>query len=115
MLTTHAVMGAPARVLERARTPTARAHRPARQAALPRRARGRGRARPPPECAGGDAAARARQLEAVRERYGDHVVRAILREAGEAVSGSVRGYDLAARVGPHGFGVLLPAADRAEA
>jgi len=32
-----------------------------------------------------------------------------------AVAGSVRGYDLAARVGPQGFGVLLPGADRAEA
>jgi GGDEF domain-containing protein len=42
-------------------------------------------------------------------------LQAILREAGEAVAGSVRRYDLAARVGPHGFGVLLPAADRAEA
>jgi diguanylate cyclase (GGDEF)-like protein len=55
------------------------------------------------------------ELDAVAERYGHEVVAAILREAGEAVAGSVRGYDLAARVGPQGFGVLLPAADRAEA
>jgi diguanylate cyclase (GGDEF)-like protein len=54
-------------------------------------------------------------LDAVAERYGHEVVAAILREAGEAVAGSVRGYDLPARVGPQGFGVLLPAADRAEA
>jgi predicted signal transduction protein with EAL and GGDEF domain len=40
------------------------------------------------------------------------IVHAIL---GEAVAGSVRGYDLAARVEPQGFGVLLPGADRAEA
>jgi diguanylate cyclase (GGDEF)-like protein len=54
-------------------------------------------------------------LDDVRGRYGDEVVYAILREAGEAVARSVRGYDLAARVGPQGFGVLLPAAEREEA
>ena len=53
-------------------------------------------------------------LEGVGERYGHEVLRAIVREAGETVAVSVRRYDLAARVGPHGFGVLLPAADRAE-
>jgi diguanylate cyclase (GGDEF)-like protein len=52
------------------------------------------------------------RLDRVRDRFGDEVVHAILREA---VAGSVRSYDLAARVGPQGFGVLLPGADRAEA
>jgi diguanylate cyclase (GGDEF)-like protein len=55
------------------------------------------------------------RLDRVRDQFGDEVVHAILREAGEAVAGSVRGYDLAARVGPQGFGLLLPGADRAEA
>jgi len=53
--------------------------------------------------------------ERLAAQFGEQVVHAILREAGEAVAGSVRGYDLAARVGPQGFGVLLPGADRAEA
>jgi diguanylate cyclase (GGDEF)-like protein len=52
------------------------------------------------------------RLDRVRDQFGDEVVHAILREA---VAGSVRSYDLAARVGPQGFGVLLPGADRAEA
>jgi diguanylate cyclase (GGDEF)-like protein len=55
------------------------------------------------------------RLERVGDQFGEEVVHAILREAGEAVAGSVRGYDLAARVGPQGFGVLLPGADPAEA
>jgi diguanylate cyclase (GGDEF)-like protein len=55
------------------------------------------------------------RLDRVRDQCGEEVVQAILREAGEAVAGSVRGYDLAARVGPQGFGVLLPGADRVEA
>jgi diguanylate cyclase (GGDEF)-like protein len=54
-------------------------------------------------------------VEDARERFGEDVVHGILREAGEAVAGSVRAYDIAARVGPQGFGVLLPVADRAEA
>jgi diguanylate cyclase (GGDEF)-like protein len=54
-------------------------------------------------------------VEDARERYGEDIVHGILREAGAAVAGSVRAYDLAARVGPQGFGVLLPLADRAEA
>lgn len=54
-------------------------------------------------------------LDDVRTQHGEDVVRAILRDTGEAVARSVRGYDIAARVGPQGFGVLLPAADRAEA
>ena len=54
-------------------------------------------------------------LEDVHREHGDDIVRAILRETGEAVARSVRGYDVAARVGADGFGVLLPAADRAEA
>jgi diguanylate cyclase (GGDEF)-like protein len=54
-------------------------------------------------------------LDEARDRHGEPVVHAILREAGEAVAGSVRGYDFAARMGAQGFGVLLPGADRAEA
>jgi diguanylate cyclase (GGDEF)-like protein len=54
-------------------------------------------------------------LEEVATRYGAEVVRGILREAGEAAARSVRGYDLAARVGAQGFGVLVLAADRSEA
>jgi diguanylate cyclase (GGDEF)-like protein len=119
VLAAHAVMGALGRVLERARTrgeadgdeltglPDERRF----QAAIAAEAeRVRRQAAPVAvlllEVDG---------LAEVRSRYGEEVVRAIVREAGEAVARSVRGYDLAARVGAQGFGVLLPAADRAEA
>jgi len=54
-------------------------------------------------------------LDEARDRHGEPVVHAILRETGAAVAGSVRTYDFAARMGAQGFGVLLPGADRAEA
>jgi len=54
-------------------------------------------------------------LDEARDRHGEPVVHAILRETGAAVAGAVRSYDFAARMGAQGFGVLLPGADRAEA
>jgi diguanylate cyclase (GGDEF)-like protein len=119
VLTSHAVMGALARVIERERT---RADADGDEVTgLPGERRFRAALAAEAERARRQNAPVAMlllevdDLEGVRERYGDEVIRAILREAGEAVAGSVRGYDLAARVGRHGLGVLLPAADRAEA
>ena len=119
VLTSHAVLGALARVLERERT---RADADGDDVTgLPGERRFLAAVEAEAERARRQKAPVAMlllevdSLERARDRYGDEVAHAILREAGEAVAGSVRGYDLAARVGPHGFGVLLPAADRAEA
>ena len=119
VLTSHAVLGALARVLERERT---RADADGDDVTgLPGKRRFLAAVEAEAERARRQKAPVAMlllevdSLERARDRYGDEVAHAILREAGEAVAGSVRGYDLAARVGPHGFGVLLSAADRAEA
>jgi diguanylate cyclase (GGDEF)-like protein len=119
VLAAHAVLGALGRVLERERTrdeadgdevtglPGERRFR----AALAAEAE-RVRRQPAPVAV---LLLELDRLAEVRSRFGEKVENAVVREAGEAVARSVRGYDLAARVAEHGFGVLLPAADRTEA